>query len=302
MTASKFAIALVFLLVLGTTSSCSSGSSSEADWQKATDLMREKKYEEALPFLDKYIAAEPTSGAGYSLRSVSYEFKGEHEKALQDSESAIRLAPKGTDLTQEYRLRGNAFYELRRYKEAIGEFSKVLAAEPDNARVYEQRAVSYFHVKDIDKALADSTRLLQLEPKNSVAYWAHGQALASMNKQSEAIKDLTEAIRLDPQNPEFYSTRGEIYIELKQFPKALSDFDKSIGIKPSATDYTYRGALHALEHQPAKALQDYTQAIALDPKHLPAYVERALTYKKLGKHELAKQDEQTATSLGYEPD
>ena len=50
-----------------------------------------------------------------------------------------------------------------------------------------------------------------------------------------------------------------------------------------------------------RAIQDYDEAIRLNPQYVYAYNNRGLTYQSLGKVEEAERDFQKAKELGYNP-
>ena len=53
--------------------------------------------------------------------------------------------------------------------------------------------------------------------------------------------------------------------------------------------------------QHERAIQDYDEAIILDPEYAKVYYLRGLSYNMLGKSEEAEQNLQKAKELGYEP-
>ena len=65
-----------------------------------------------------------------------------------------------------------------------------------------------------------------------------------------------------------------------------------------ADTYINRGHAHVALGQHQLAIQDYDEAIRLDPELAVAYGDRALAYTLLGKHKEAQQDVDRAVELG----
>jgi len=73
--------------------------------------------------------------------------------------------------------RGKIFYYLKRFNEAILDFSRAIELEPQKTKYYEKRAAVYYELKKYDKIVSDYTSLLKLEPQNIVYYAKRAKAL-----------------------------------------------------------------------------------------------------------------------------
>ena len=60
-----------------------------------------------------------------------------------------------------------------------------------------------------------------------------------------------------------------------------------------------RGLCQFFSGKYQRAVDDFSQAILLNPKNAMAYANRAMAYEKLGKKKLAQKDLERAKSLGY---
>jgi tetratricopeptide (TPR) repeat protein len=64
-----------------------------------------------------------------------------------------------------------------------------------------------------------------------------------------------------------FNNRGTAYADLKQFKKAIQDYNQAIELDPEYTHaFNNRGFAYADLKQFKKAIQDYNQAIELDPE------------------------------------
>ena len=76
--------------------------------------------------------------------------------------------------------------------------------------------------------------------------------------------------------------RAAAYYSLDQYQRAIQDYDEAIRLDPEvASFYTIRAAAYYSLDQYQRAIQDYDEAIRLNPQ-TEDYANRALAYKELG--------------------
>ena len=98
----------------------------------------------------------------------------------------------------------------------------------------------------------------------------------------ESLKILTSLADLQPQNAEYLAWQARVY-RAKEIPGAFEIADAAIKVNENQPlAYAVRGAIHADQQEYAKAIQDLTKAIELDPKNYFALVNRAESYEKIG--------------------
>ncbi len=118
--------------------------------------------------------------------------------------------------------------------------------------------------KHPDKALADYKTVLQLEPSNFDVQMELFKVLRQLRRWSEALKAVNFVIEKNPADSEMYMDRGDVYSEMDDLPKAIAD---------------------------------YSKAISIDCDERRFYSKRAAVYRKLGKIDLAKKDDQKFAEL-----
>jgi tetratricopeptide (TPR) repeat protein len=194
---------------------------------------------------------------------------------------------------------------------AIDHLNELIAANPDNSRLFSGRAGVWRELGDLERALADCTNAIRLAPRSPEAYnnrgfmWTEkedfakaisdfdtaisldpnhapafdnrGLASGASGEYERAIKDHTTAIQLDPQNGHYYNNRGNVYSALGDYEKALADFSAAVRLDPhEAVAYNNRGNARYFLKEYEKALVDFTEAIRLDPNDPVAYNSRAV--------------------------
>jgi len=113
-----------------------------------------------------------------------------------DAEKLVRDKPGVFGADRIYTNRGNKLFQLRRYDEAISDFSKAIASYPDDGLVYGSRAKAYYF----------------------------------LGKHREALLDYDRAIAIDPYSKRFYYDRALAYQALGNFAAAQEDFKKSCSL------------------------------------------------------------------------
>ena len=142
---------------------------------------------------------DPGHALAYANRGLSYANLGQHQRAIEDYDEAIRLDP---GLAPAYGNRGVAYYDLGSHPVDPSQF---------------QRAI-----EDYDEAI-------RLKPeKASLAYANRGLAYANLGQLQRAIKDFDEAIRLDPRQAQAYAGRAFAHTLLAHDEAAQMDVDRAV--------------------------------------------------------------------------
>jgi len=104
-----------------------------------------------------------------SICSLIYKHRGMAEFAQSRYEEAIADFTRALDLEESYRIayyRGVVYSVLKRYAEAIDDFSLSLEINPFQAFCLFRRGQAYYHIGDYPQALADCEASLAMEPQN----------------------------------------------------------------------------------------------------------------------------------------
>lgn len=127
-----------------------------------------------------------------------------------------------------------------------------------------------------DKKIADYTAIIAKNPKDAVAYYFRGSAYLAKNAFALAVEDLSRAAELNPRYAAAFFNRGYAFYR-------LGESDKDMDLKSKDID---------------RALEDYGQAIRLDPAYGLVYAYRALLYLERGMNDEALADCNKALELG----
>ncbi|MBK1987338.1 tetratricopeptide repeat protein [Sphaerospermopsis aphanizomenoides BCCUSP55] len=281
-----------------------------------------QNYQQAIADLTQAIQLDPQNADYYQARGYAYVFFDKPQEAIADLTQAIQLDPQNADY---YQARGRTYYFFDKPQEAMADLNQGIQLDPKNADHYEARGYAYSRLKKYQEAITDLTKAIQLDPKNAKYYHIRGLQYGGLEDYKKAIEDLTEAIRLDPKGFSYYASRGFIYLGLKDYKQAISDLTEAIGRDPKNRPYTMAGFRYSefkdnkialssynrmlglvyLSRADAyveikeykQAINDYTQAIKLDPKNASYYSFRGNAYLKLKEYKQAIDDYTQAIKL-----
>ncbi len=95
-----------------------------------------------------------------------------------------------------------------------------------------------------------------------------------------------------------YNNRGAAYANKGAYDRAIQDFDQAIRLNPGyAFAYNNRGDAYRIEGRYDRAIEDYDQVIRLDPQFALPYDNRGDAYAKMGAYDRAIQDFDRAIRL-----
>lgn len=183
------------------------------------------------------------------------------------------------------------------YADSIADISKLLQAEPDNAKAYNVRAAAYSNVGKRDLARADLTVAIQLKPDNAGYRFARGLEWDS-NDFDRVVEDFDAAIRLSPNDAELRDDIANAWLRRKQFDRADENYEAAIKLKPNDAGLYFDRAfgLH-IAGKDDEAMDLYDTSIRLNPDNKEAYVFRGFALIKLKKLDEAEADFSKALSL-----
>lgn len=95
----------------------------------------------------------------------------------------------------------DAYFEARRYPEAIPLYERALTLAPGDADVLNDLGLSKFYVGDNDAALTSVTAATEADPSFKHAWLSKGFILLSMGRLDEAVAPLHKVKELDPAGP-----------------------------------------------------------------------------------------------------
>ncbi len=95
-----------------------------------------------------------------------------------------------------------------------------------------------------------------------------------------------------------YNNRGSDYVGLGEYRRAIEDFDEALRLDPDFTlAYNNRGLAYGDLGELRRAIEDYDQALRIDPGYAVAYYKRGNAYYNLSEYRRAIEDFDQAARL-----
>jgi tetratricopeptide (TPR) repeat protein len=118
---------------------------------------------------------------------------------------------------QEIFKKAKIYYNKKKYKVAISEFTRVIQINLNNSGAYYWRGNAYHRTGKLDLAISDYLLALQIDPNNAGPYMGRGAVYLHKNKIEEALLDFNKAIELNPKFAEAYFDRALVYFIKKDY-------------------------------------------------------------------------------------
>ena len=110
----------------------------------------------------------------FNNRGVAYRDKADYDKALQDFDEALKLAPSDVGTLVH---RGRAYRGKGDHARALADFDAAIKADPKGANAFTQRGLAFADKGDVPRAIADFDQAIALNPNAVDALYNRGVTL-----------------------------------------------------------------------------------------------------------------------------
>jgi tetratricopeptide (TPR) repeat protein len=231
--------------------------------------------------LDAQLAVAPNDPALLADRSLLFLRSEDFELALEDAETAGKLAPwalrpklfaaialirLGQDNEAEKRsIRKSFRIEMLtpEFLESISRLDSEISVERRNAELYATRA---WHLNEIGQpglALQDAENAAQLDPKSASACAEKGYALMKLGRAEQAFEEIQHATALDSNYATAWQYRGELEMEQKKYIAAIESLSRALSLNQTAIALEKREACYRIVGWLIKAEEDHRALEAL---------------------------------------
>jgi len=117
-------------------------------------------------------------------------------KLWDDAEKLVRDKSGVVGIERIYTNRGNKLFKLKRYEEAIADFSKAISVYQSDDLVYGSRAKAYYFQREYQLALDDFERAIKLNPDSRRLYYDRSLTYRALGNFSAAREDVRRSCEL----------------------------------------------------------------------------------------------------------
>jgi len=205
--------------------------------------------------------------------------KGDFAGALKNLNYAVRLAPE--DAAARFR-RGLVHFRNNELDKAVEDYGKAFELDPQHFEACFNRALTYAEKKDLQNALNEYRRVVQLMARPPEVYkqWCAGQGKKGLDRHVDTLE--AELLKSKQDSMKRFQEGFKLHKQ-GDLAGAVAKYDQALALYPRFVPIYYNRALaHRKRGNLDRAIHDYTQALRLDPKYVPAYSNRAFAYYKKG--------------------
>ncbi len=263
--------------------------------EQAQDLLKQKRYEEALNVFDQALQLDSHDAATFANKGSVLSQLGRHEEALAAYDNALRIDP---GLSSTHHAKAETLMRLSRFHEAIQACNQAIRLVPNQVGPILTKGIAFLALQKHQEAIQTGDEALRLVPNNAYAYYIIGAALLGLQRFPEAFTVYDEAIRLAPNNVFYYTQKANALLVLQRYQEAIQVCDEALRIDlTSAETYTTKGiALFGLQRY-QEALQACNEALSLDASDALAYSIKSGALNRLHRYEEALQASEQAIFL-----
>jgi tetratricopeptide (TPR) repeat protein len=221
--------------------------------------------------------------------------------AVQNNRSLVSLKP-----VNNYLLAGVTLFFMvitfqrnKVWQNSINLFTDLVAKYPNQAHAHFVLAKNLIDVPDMNAALESMNRSIQLDPKMPESYFYRGNIYYGQENYAAALNDYLKAVELNPKYSEAYYNIGVTYNTTNKFQESIEPLTKAISLVPNEYMYQTRASSFFNLRRLQEAVDDYSKAIAINPKAGQAYFNRGATYLNMQQKANACADWKTASGLGF---
>lgn len=189
------------------------------DYQNALPLLKDRKYQEALTYLNAAADRSPSVEI-YLKRANAYCKLGRFEDAIEDCNSALTLEPNSAEV---YLGRGYVRHCQNNEGLAIEDINTAIGLDPKDPVAYNNRAWSYAVLGSWQTAIEDCNKALSLAPDLALALDTRGLCYLQLGEHKLASDDLTKAARLAPNDGAALFHRALVNERLGKAKEAAAD-------------------------------------------------------------------------------
>lgn len=148
-------------------------------------LVRDGKFAEAQPFLERYVADVPRDALGWTLLGLALRGQGKPATALIAYRRAHELEANNAALTNL----GNALKDMQRLDEAVSAHAIAVDANASSAVHWLNLGVALRERGDLHGALAAFERVQKLAPNDVNGHWDRAQILLMLGRYTEGWRE-----------------------------------------------------------------------------------------------------------------
>lgn len=222
----------------------------------------------ALREFERAIELNPLLTRAYIGAGDQYRELGDPGKAEEKFTQAVKLDPNNPRIHFK---RGQVLQMLGRVSDAIRAYLTSLELDPTDPLANINVSVAYMQAEEPSRARPFAERAVFLDPNSAPARINLGSIYAAMNEHRRAVDEYQQAAELvDPISPELLVNLAESLRALGEDAQVVNVLDQLLRTSESPLAWERRGAALFRLGDYDGAMNSFSRALEIDPKHYPA--------------------------------
>lgn len=286
-------------------------------------LAHEQQYDQAIAAYRKALAIRPEAPETELNLGLAYFKAGKLREAVEPLRVAAAALP---DNMQAQILLGMSLYGTAQFREAASHLEKVVTRSDGNAQLSSVLAQCYLQSGQYEQAKSEFEQMLKREPDSPGVHMLLGEAYDALNRRHDAIAEFRAAtaskqyvplahfglgyllwadrhydeaaaefrkeLDKDPKNGQAMAYLADVELKKGNRAEAEELLRRSLQLQPVRLAYFDLGILATEQKHLTEAIDEFKQAVALDPKDPDAHYRLARIYQEL--HRTGEAQEQLA--------
>lgn len=199
---------------------------------KAMNLFKERKYNEAIDAFHSVLETEPDNADVYNNLGVAYSCIADFKHAETYFIKALELDPQ---LAQTYINLSDLYYKAGDLASAVGTLQKGSYELQDNLTIAHLLARVYIDDQRWEDAIVELERVLDGEPENYDAFYDLGHVLFELGDYESAISNFETVTEYRQDSELLFYSLAQAYEANNEIDNAISNYLKSIAVNDKFT-------------------------------------------------------------------
>lgn len=234
-------------------------------------LSKQRKFEDAMPYLQKSIDIKADYYPPYGVLSDIYRGRNEFEKAIETTRRGLIAFPKDANLFTSL-----AWYQslADRPKEAIAAAKTAISLAPEFSMAYTNLCRAYNDDGQYQAAIANCTTALKLNPGDGESYLYMARAYEFLKQGDKALdlykKAIEGLLKFTGQNPEYsdgFYLLGNAYFAIQRDADAITAYNNCLALAPRFAKARFSlGITYLMTKEKDRAREQYNVLKTVDEK------------------------------------
>ena len=230
---------------------------------EAVNLQNSGDLEGAEALYQQVLQLDPQNFDALNMLGVIATTLGMNDVAIELTSAAIQVNP---IVSSAYANRGNAYRHMGDFEKAFDDYNKALELAPNDFDANNSIGSLYIVTNDYPKALVHLKKALQVNPNASEVHINLGAAYLLRNRLDEAANHLEIALQLNPNDPNSYTSLAKVFRQRLMTDEARHCYEAGIAVNNTFPSlYEGLGALYLQLGDKEGAVESYRRVLELTP-------------------------------------